>query len=229
MRISIVIPAYNEEPIIGKLVSYLVENGGAAVAEVLVIDGGSTDGTMQAASAAGARALLSPRKGRAAQMNFGASVSMGEVLYFVHADSFPPKNFAADILKALSKGFDLGRYRTRFMSPKPILRINEWFTRLDLFICYGGDQTLFIRKAFFDQLGGFRSDMLIMEEYEFCSRARSQGRYIIMKDAALISARKYEKNSWFQVQLANYTVVKMYRKGVAQQQLVAQYKKMLKF
>ncbi|MFN2439864.1 MAG: hypothetical protein ABR503_11745, partial [Chitinophagaceae bacterium] len=121
----------------------------------------------------------------------------------------------------------LGRYKTKFLSPKPLLRLNEWFTQFDLFICMGGDQTLFIRKELFEQVGGFKEDMQLMEDYEFCARARKIGSYKILDGRALISARKYEKNSWLQVQKANYKVVQLYRKGAPQEMLVKTYKTML--
>ncbi len=66
-----------------------------------------------------------------------------------------------------------------------------------------------------------------MEEYEFCTRARKQASYKIMNGAALISARKYEKNSWLQVQKANYKIIQLYKKGATQQTLVETYKRML--
>jgi hypothetical protein len=110
-----------------------------------------------------------------------------------------------------------------------MLRFNEWVAKLDLFMCMGGDQTLFIKKELFKELSGFKEEMLIMEEYELCRRARVQGRYKIMKGETLISARKYDKNSWLQVQLANAKIVGMYKKGVDQHQLVEEYKKMLQF
>jgi rSAM/selenodomain-associated transferase 2 len=229
MTISIIIPTYNEAGNIAKLVKHLKANSNASVIEIIVTDGGSTDNTIEIAASEGATAMVSPNKGRAAQMNYGVSLAKGEVLYFIHADTLPPKNFATDILNAIASGYDFGRYKTRFLSRNPILRINEWFTRFDLFICYGGDQTLFIKKDLFNELDGFKPDMLIMEEYEFCKRAKEKGKYIIMKDSALISARKYEKNSWVKVQLANYKVVNMYKKGATQQSMVEQYKKMLKF
>jgi predicted phage tail protein len=71
--------------------------------------------------------------------------------------------------------------------------------------------------------------MLIMEEYEFCQRARLQGRYKIMNGAALISARKYQTNSWLQVLRANAKVVSLYKKGASQQQMVQTYRKMLSY
>ncbi|HVK97179.1 MAG TPA: TIGR04283 family arsenosugar biosynthesis glycosyltransferase [Flavisolibacter sp.] len=228
MDISIIIPACNEEENIPKLIEYLNNHSDEKVKEVILIDGGSSDNTLHLAAAAGVKAIVSPQKGRAAQMNYGASLATGNIFYFVHADTFPPASFVKDISNAVKQGYDFGRYKSKFLSKKPLLWLNEWFTALDLFICMGGDQTLFIKKDWFKKLNGFRSDMLIMEEYEFCKRARDAGaRYKIMKGSALISARKYDKNSWLQVQLANYRIVKMYKKGDSQQSMVDQYKKML--
>jgi GT2 family glycosyltransferase len=93
----------------------------------------------------------------------------------------------------------------------------------------GGDQTLFVTRKIFQQVNGFNNDMLIMEEYEFCKRAREKGKYKIMNGAALVSARKYQHNSWLQVLKANHLVVNMYKKGVAQQVIVEHYNKMLRF
>ncbi len=83
----------------------------------------------------------------------------------------------------------------------------------------GGDQTLFIRKKLFNKLGGFKEEMQLMEEFEFCARARKEGRYKIMNGSALISARKYEKNNWLHVQKANYKVVQLYKKGAPRKYL----------
>lgn len=229
MTLSIIIPTYNEAATIGRLVRYLKDNSTSAVVDILVCDGGSEDDTLHEATSAGARALVSPHKGRAGQMNYGASRATGDVLYFLHADCFPPRTFVADIAAALADGYDLGRYYTRFDSPKAILKLNAWFTRFDFFICMGGDQTLFIRRSLFEACGGFRADMKIMEEYEFCQRARAKGRYRIMKGAALISARKYDTNTWWQVQRANATVVRLYKRGASQQTLVETYRRLLSY
>ncbi|HVF96541.1 MAG TPA: TIGR04283 family arsenosugar biosynthesis glycosyltransferase [Flavisolibacter sp.] len=229
MTISIIIPTYNEGEGIEKLVKYLRKFSTAAVVDLIVSDGGSEDGTIEKAQQSGATAVLSPRKGRAAQMNYGASLAEGDVLYFVHADSFPPQTFVADIQEAIKNGYDLGRYRTKFDSPKLVLKLNAWPTRFDLFMCMGGDQTLFIRRQLFTLSGGFKEDMRIMEEYEFCARVRKTGRYKILPGFALISARKYDTNSWWRVQRANVTVIQMYKRGASQQQMLDTYKRMLSY
>lgn len=229
MMLSIIIPTYNEEGSIGKLVQHLVQNSRAAVADIIVADAGSSDRTMAVANNAGATAVLSPGKGRSAQMNYGAGLAGGDVLYFVHADTLPPSSFTNDIQKAIAAGYDLGRYRTKFNSAKAILKLNAWFTRFDLFVCTGGDQTLFIKKELFQKHGGFREDMKMMEEYEFCARVRKGARYKIMKGAALVSARKYETNSWWQVQRANITIIRMYKRGASQQQMLDTYKQLLSY
>ncbi len=229
MTISIIIPTYNEADNIGKLIRYLIANSNSSLVDLIVSDAGSSDNTIGIAKQAGANALLSPGKGRSAQMNHGAAIAKGDVLYFIHADCFPPADFIANIQQAIKEGYNIGRYRTKFDSHKTILKINAWFTFFDLFICMGGDQTLFIKKSLFQQCKGFREDMKIMEEFEFCKRARKLGRYKILKGKTLISARKYDTNSWLHVQLANFKIVRRYKKGASQQEMLDTYTKMLSY
>lgn len=227
--ISIIIPTYNEAENIAKVIMHLKEYGSDSVVDIIVSDGGSGDDTISKAKAAGAQAVVSPGKGRAAQMNYAASFAKGDILYFVHADSFPPAGFANDIQQAVNDGYDLGRYRTRFDSSKTILKLNAWATRFDLFLCMGGDQTLFIRRQLFMVCDGFKEDMKIMEDYEFCDRVRKRGRYKIMSGTALISARKYDTNSWLKVQRANARIVRMYKQGASQQSMLDTYKQLLTY
>ncbi len=227
MTISIVIPTYNEEQNIGALITYLKKYGSNALSDIIIADAGSEDNTVNCVKDNGGTVIASLKKCRASQMNMGAALAKGDILYFIHADTFPPQTFVNDIFKSVKDGFDLGRYTSKFKSDKLMLRFNEWVAKLDLFMCMGGDQTLFIKKELFKNLAGFKEEMLIMEEYEFCKRARAQGRYKIMNGEALISARKYHKNTWLKVQLANAKIVRMYQKGIDQNQLVEAYKKML--
>ncbi len=229
MQISIIIPVYNEGAVIGKLVSYLLQKKNELISEIIVVDAGSADDTVAMAEQAGALTVLSPQKGRAAQMNYGASMASGDILYFIHADTFPPLSFVNDIIAAVENGHQMGRYRSKFNSRKWYLKINAWFTRFDLFVCMGGDNTLFVSRNVFESNGGFKNDMRIMEEYEFCERVRKQGTaYKILDGTALISARKYDANSWWAVQKANMRIIRMYQKGASQQDMAEQYKKMLR-
>ena len=227
LKISIIIPTYNEAAGIAKLITYLQKHGGDTVKEIIISDAESTDETIAIAGQYGVAALVSPQKGRAAQMNFGVHKASGNIFYFVHADCFPPVNFATEIIAAVNNGYDFGRYRTKFDSSKFLLKVNAWFTRFNWFICYGGDQTLFITREFFERSGGFKNELLIMEEYEFCERMMNQGHYKIFADAALISARKYEGRSWLRVQLANRKAVKLFKKGASQEEIIKTYKAML--
>jgi rSAM/selenodomain-associated transferase 2 len=226
--LSIIIPTYNEQDNIAQLISYLRANSQASETEIIISDGGSTDLTMDKATSAGGTAFLSPKKGRAAQMNYGASLAKGDILYFIHADTFPPRSFVNDIKQALARGFQLGRYRTKFDSQKGALKFNAFFTRFDLFMCYGGDQTLFIKNDLFVSINGFDETMLIMEDYDIINRARERANYHIIQKDALVSARKYVLNSWFTVQKANYTIIRMYKKKASQRDMVDRYKKMLR-
>lgn len=225
--ISIIIPTYNEAAVIGTLINYLEKWGGQYVKEIIICDGGSIDETIVLAKRMTTTVLTSPQKGRAAQMNFGATNSTGSILYFIHADSIPPTTFASDIIKAVNAGYDFGRYRTKFDSHKFLLKINAWFTRFNWFICYGGDQTLFITRNLFEQSGGFKNELLIMEEYEFANRLMKKGRYKIFSKTALVSARKYEGRSWLKVQSANRKAVSLFRSGAAQDVIVKKYNEIL--
>lgn len=226
--ISIIIPTYNEAASIANLVDYLKQNAAASPVEIIVSDGGSIDETAAIVAHAGAIVLQSPRKGRAAQMNFGASVASGDILYFVHADCIPTAGFFTDIKKAVEENFDAGRYRTQFMSNRFLLKLNAFFTRFDLFVCYGGDQTFFITRQLFEKLDGYDESKLIMEDYDITERARKIGSYKIMNKPVLISARKYEHNGWLSVQKANYKAIQMYKKGISTSLIAQAYKTCLK-
>ncbi|CAN5443598.1 TIGR04283 family arsenosugar biosynthesis glycosyltransferase [soil metagenome] len=228
--ISIIIPAINEATTLPTLLSFLnTVPGREQIAEIIVYDGNSTDDTIAIAASFGVIIIKSEKQGRARQMNLGASIATGDVLYFIHADTIPPASFVLDIQKTVNEGFDLGRYCTKFDSSKLILGINAFFSRLDLFICYGGDQTLFVSRELFNSIGGFNAEMLIMEEYDLVTRAKTKARYKIMQKPVLISARKFETNSWIKVQRTNYLIIKMYKKGTPQDVLAEKYKQLLRY
>jgi rSAM/selenodomain-associated transferase 2 len=228
MSISVVIPVINESAKIGPLVAYLLGNGGDQVGEVLVVDAGSTDETVSLACNAGARVLHSTVKSRAAQMNIGARAAQFPILYFVHADTLPPRSFATDIQDALSVGIHMGCYRYVFDSSSFMLKINAFFTRFNWLWCQGGDKTFFIEHHIFEALGGYDERFCVMEEYDFLRRASKQYRFQILPKNAIVSARKYQKNGWLRVQLANLIVFRKFRHGIEPAQIKATYQRLLK-
>lgn len=231
MRISVIIPTFNEEKNIGSLVEYLRNEGGDALQEIIVADGGSHDRTAEIAQKAGAAVVISPKKSRAAQMNYGVTFAAAEILYFVHADSRPPKDFVTDIQAAINEGYSSGCYRFRFDSDKTILKLNNYLTHLNILTARGGDQTLFITRQLFDELNGFDEYYVIMEEYDLLRRLWSKNRKlfkIIPKDV-FVSARKYDTNSWARVQLANLVAMTLFRCGAHPARIADTYKKLLNY
>lgn len=226
--LSIIIPTLNESRYIGNLIRYLRLHAAGRL-QIIVADGGSLDNTGVIAAKEGARVVTCPKKGRAAQLNYGASFATGSILYFIHADCIPPANYYSKIIESIQRGQFLGRFQTKFDSNNALLKLNAFFTRFDWFICYGGDQTFFIKRDVFKKINGYNAHMLIMEDYDIVKRARKVTPYVILNGKALISARKYDTNSWIKVQRANHTIVKMFRKGASQQELVDRYKQLLDY
>ncbi|MEO7802677.1 MAG: glycosyltransferase, partial [Ginsengibacter sp.] len=109
-----IILTYNEADQVAKIISIVHAANGKHEAEIIVVDGGSTDGTIHIAEQDGANVVTSERKGRAAQMNKGASIAKHDILYFLHADSIPPNNFTTHILDAYQKDVDSGCFRLGF-------------------------------------------------------------------------------------------------------------------
>ncbi len=226
--ISIIIPTFNEKNFIGRLIGHLQRCSPGKV-QIIVSDGGSTDDTMSIALEKSATVVRCDKKGRAAQMNYGASFAIANILYFVHADCLPPENFYNKILESVKKDFSLGRFQTIFDSSSWLLKVNAFFTRFDWFICNGGDQTLFFKKEIFKKINGFNDELLLMEDYDIVKRARQHYRYAIMKDKVLVSARKYNHNSWVKVQQAHRKIIKMYRRGANQETLIEKYNQLLNY
>ncbi len=213
MFLSIIIPTLNEADHLDRLLPYLRAHLGGHRFEQIVVDAMSTDDTVAVARRGGAQVLACPQRNRAVQMNWGARHAQGDVLYFVHADTLPPPSFAEDIAAEIASGSVMGCYRYRFDSPSLMLRVNAYFTRFRWLWCQGGDKTFFIRREVFEALGGYDERFVVMEEYDFLRRAMKLYPLRILPKNALVSARKYEDNSWLRVQLANAVAFTLFRWG----------------
>lgn len=227
-KISIIIPTLNEEGLVGKSVRHLQSiPHQELLAELIVVDGGSEDHTCEVARAAGAKVVQAPAKGRAIQMNYGAAQATGEILYFVHADVLPPESCLLDIKEALEAGHQLGCFSFDFDSTSRLLKINAYLTQFDSITSGGGDQTLFLHKQTFEELGRFNEDLPIMEDFDFVWRAKKKYNLHLVKKRALVSARKYTKNGYFKVQIINGLTLTLFRRGMCPFKLAKWYKKVL--
>ena len=227
MKLSIVIPTFNEAGCIRETISYLQKSLEYREAQIVVTDGGSSDDTLAIAKAAGAEAVLSPRKGRAAQMNFGASRATGEVLYFLHADTLPPAGFYEDIATALQQGADSGCYRLRFDTDHWFLKANAWFTRFNVSAFRFGDQSLFVRRKVFEETGGFAEDHIVMEDQQFICRLAKRFHFVVLKGAVITSARKYLDNGIYRTQIIYFIIYLAYQSGVSQKRLLRLYRALI--
>lgn len=226
--ISIIIPTYNEADQIGQTISKTMAASGPHQTEIIVVDDGSTDDTVALAKKCRVITVRSERKGRGAQMNRGASVAKGEILYFLHADSIPPQNFTNYIYDAINAGAISGCFRLQFDYNHWFLRANCWVTRFNINAIRFGDQSLFITKDVFLKSGGFREDLLVMEDQEIIHRIKKRGKFKVMNAAVTTSARKYHDNGIYNMQAIFFRIWLLYYLGFSQQYLLKVYKSLIK-
>ncbi len=190
MKISIIIPTFNEEAIVQELATSLQRLRGDF--EIIVADGGSQDETVRLARKCGLRVIETPR-GRGQQMNAGAQLATGDTLLFLHADTRLPEGALAMIEDLLQDQricggnfnlvFDGGTREARLLTKMyPLLRLGG--------MCYG-DSAIFIRRSVFDQLGGYR-DYPIFEDCDLYRRMRKVGKFVRLRAAAMTSSRRFE-------------------------------------
>jgi rSAM/selenodomain-associated transferase 2 len=231
MKIAVIIPTLNEANRIGKIIRYIKANAVDCVRQLIVVDGDSSDHTVRNAKEAGAMVIVSPDQGRGHQLHFGAQHSNEDIdlLYFIHADTLPPKTFVEEIESAIVQGAQIGTFPYQFDSKKLLLRLNAFCTRFKWFFTLGGDRSLFILKKDYFRIGGYEQACVIMEDYDFLKRAKKAGYHLLMlQNPCIVSARKYESNSWLRVQLANFVTYHLWARGLMRpKELRSLYWKML--
>ncbi len=163
-------------------------------AEVLLVDGGSDDGSDRLAQAMGFEVIHSER-GRANQMNSGAAAARGEVLLFLHADTRLPEEADRLLLAAIDNGRDWGRFDVRIIGNSIMLplvaRLMNLRSRLSAIAT--GDQGIFIRRETFQQLGGFPQQRL-MEDIELSARLKKISHPACLKQKVATSGRRWDQN-----------------------------------
>ena len=224
-KISIVIPILNEAEGIISLLKYLITNSSKeTVSEIIVVDGGSTDGSQNIVSKFKEATLLTSEKGRAKQMNLGAKHATGNILYFLHADSFPPENFDVLIIKNHTQA---GCFRMQFNSTHWWLKLCSWFTQFNWRICRGGDQSLFITKSMFNSIGGYNENFTICEDSVITKELYKRKCFKVINKKLKTSARLYEKQGTWKVQYHFLIIHLKYWLGADSQNLYNYYKKHL--
>lgn len=197
--LSIVIPAWNEEACIGRTLDTLCSLTSKRREVEIILSVSGEDRTAEIAARYPVTVCRS-EKGRALQMNTGASKANGSILYFLHADTTPSPNFCDDIIDAVSHGAEAGCFRMNFDDPHWMMTLFGWFTQFPLTICRGGDQSLFITKSLFETIGMFDESMQVMEDIEILERIEKHAPLHILESCVTTSARKYHEIGMIRLQ-----------------------------
>jgi len=225
--ISIIIPVYNESKGIRKLIEYLHDNAFGYIGEIIVVDGGSTDDIKTQLIGYSNIQYINTEKGRAKQMNAGAKVAKRNILYFLHADSFPPKYFDRAIYEVLlvNERIKAGCFMLRFDSNHWWLKLMGWVTAINHKSCRGGDQSLFVDRELFFTLNGFDENYEVYEDNELIKRLYRSTKFKIIREPITTSARHYEKIGVWRLQWLHLRIYIKRWSGAGTEELNSYYKK----
>ncbi len=212
----------NEERTIARTLSAL--RAGAPHAEIIVVDGGSSDASVEQAAPLADQVITGPR-GRALQMNAGARESHGDALVFVHADTTVPATFADDIASALANPAIVGgRFDVQLDSDRLPLRIIGAMISLRSRISRTGtgDQAIFVRRAVFDCIGGF-PNLELCEDLDFTRRLKRAGPVACLRSRVITSSRRWTREGIARTVMRMWLIRAMYLLGVSPARLKRHY------
>jgi|SRR5712691_1877836 len=191
-KLSIILPVLNEGEAIAAALDAL-GNLRALGTEVIVVDGGSRDATIQRARLRADR-VISAQRGRALQMNAGAAKASGDVLMFLHADTRLPADADHVVLNGLERsGRAWGRFDVKIDGRSPLLGVVGFFMSLRsrLTGIATGDQAIFVRRDTFHEVGGF-AEIPLMEDIALCKRLKRVSRPLCLSERAVTSGRRWD-------------------------------------
>jgi rSAM/selenodomain-associated transferase 2 len=223
MRLAIVIPTLNEEGTLrGNLPLAM-----AHADEVVVSDGGSTDGTLEVARSLGARTVCGPAC-RGGQLNRGAAATDAEVLLFLHADTVLPKGAGEAIKKAVAAGSPGGAFLIRFDLDGFVYRLGGRVVNLRTKLAFTplGDQAQFVTRDGFRELGGFR-EWPILEDLDFAKRMRQRWgrrRLAVLEDPVVTSSRRFDRQGPARTVALNWLIWLLFALGVSPHRLARLYR-----
>ena len=204
--ISIVIPVLNESQTILDLLRHLKRMAFSMsnLSNIIVVDGGSSDNTLSLVSnyaeTESSVKVITSEKGRARQMNTGAKQADGSILYFLHADSYPPQDYDRFIIDNVEHGNEAGCFKMKFDSDHWWLRLAGWLTQFKWRACRGGDQSQFITKKLFKELGTFDERFIIYEDNDLINKLYAKRKFVVIQEWLTTSARRYNENGVWKLQ-----------------------------
>ncbi|PYJ22584.1 MAG: hypothetical protein DME99_05010 [Verrucomicrobia bacterium] len=223
-QFSIIVPVFNEAPLMRPFLQHLRER--APEAEIIVADGGSTDGTDRFANGLCDR-LVEGGRGRAMQMNAGARVAHGDIFWFVHVDAEVPPGCLDEIRRIMNNPKVAGGF-FRIRLPRGwVYRITDSFAHYAglLLRMRCGDHGIFCRRTAFIDIGGF-PEVPLMEDVEFFRRLRGSGRVMHSQRRILVNPRRYEAIGRVRLTFAYGLIATLYTFGVPLSMLASIYKRM---
>ncbi|NVM35605.1 MAG: glycosyltransferase [Candidatus Lokiarchaeota archaeon] len=204
--------------------------------EIIVSDGGSTDGTLEIAQKIADKVFIGPR-GRYLQLNAGAKQAKGDILLFLHADTILPEDAILQILYRLGDPNVIGGGFKKDWNWNPIVKrssflkfanfwwqgLGNWLVRL--LRTFPGDNAIFVRKSIYEEIKGFRP-LTICEDFDFSRRLKKYGkkRFIYIDSAVLTSTRRYEKFGFIYINLVWFWIYWLWRLGMSQERLKVKLK-----
>lgn len=223
MTISIIIPCLDEaQSIAGTLAALATLRAGGA--EVIVVDGGSQDGTIERAAPL-ADVVISARRGRAFQMNAGAARARGGILLFLHADTLLPEAAGALIVDGLNRsGRSWGRFDVAISGRHPLFRIVAWLMNLRsrLTGIATGDQAIFATRSLFTAAGGY-PEIPLMEDIAFSKRLKHYGPPLCLRHRLTTSGRRWERHGVLRTILLMWRLRFAYWLGADPRKLAVHY------
>lgn len=216
MKLSIIIPALNEEPSLRKTFASISSHAH----EIIVVDGGSEDDTVKIAREYGS-VVFTSKRGRGIQQHDGARHAQGEAFLFLHADTWLPKGFDIIIERTLSHPeVVLGAFRLGHQRSGVSLRIIALMANLRSMLLKMpyGDQGLFMRRSDYFRVGGFR-DLPLMEDVDLVRRLNKMGKFKLVRARVKTSARRYDRKGVVYTTVRNWSLMIRYLFGQSPERL----------
>lgn len=222
-RISIVVPLLDEEALVADALDRLRALGPF---EIIGADGGSSDRTAALARPRVDRLLVTP-PGRAMQLNAAAAIARGEVLLFVHVDTRLPARALDAVSATLTDPTVIGgAFRVSIQDSRTRYRVVEWGANLRATLTRVpyGDQAVFVRRALFQELGGF-PPVPVLEDVAFARRLKRAGRVQLLRERVTNSSRRWEREGLVYATLRNWLITLLFVSGIPAQRLARWYPK----